>query len=74
MEFETHGFDLSEVAKEARENGREDVANLFEEVLTNYENAKTNVQTCYDTICSKWTSTSERPWAIDSEALKEFLK
>lgn len=66
--FDTKGFDLLQVIKDARENGNEEFAELVEKQIA-------NVQTCYDIVAQKHTCTAgEDLWKIDAKELKARLK
>ena len=66
--FETKGIDLLQVIKDAKENGNEAFAEEVEKQIA-------NVQTCYDIVAQKHTSTGgENIWNIDVEELKRRLK
>lgn len=66
-DFETFGFLLYIICKEARENGLEDLACEIERRMA-------NVQTCYDMVAQKWTATGKEPWKLDVAELKARLK
>ena len=72
--FDTKGFDLLQVIEDAKANGNEAFAELAEKQLAEYERAKANVQTLYDLIAAKWTSTGNDAWNIDAEYAKGLLK
>lgn len=66
--FDTKGIDLLQVVKDAKENGNGAFAEEVERQIA-------NVQTCYDIVAQKHTSTAgENIWNIDVEELKARLK
>jgi len=66
--FKTYGFDLLQIIEDAKKNGNTEFAELVEKQLA-------NVQSCYDVVAQKWTSTNgENPWNVDAEYLKGLLK
>ena len=72
--FDTKGIDLLKVIEDAKANDNAAFGELVENVLADYERAKTNVQTVYDLIAQKCTSTGEELWRIDAEYVKGLLK
>ena len=72
--LDTKGFDLNKVIEDAKANGNEAFAELAEKQLAEYKRAKANIQTIYDLIGQKWTSTGENAWNIDAEYAKDLLK
>lgn len=65
--FETKGIDLLQVIEDAKANGNTEFAELAEKCIA-------NVQTIYDLIAQKCTSTGEEFWRIDAEYAKGLLK
>ncbi len=66
--FETYGIDLEQIMSDARENGNTAFADVIQRQLD-------NLQTCYDVIAQKYSSTGgENPWKIDAEYLQTLLK
>ena len=65
--FDTKGIDLLQVIEDAKANGNEAFAELAEKCVA-------NVQTIYDLIAQKCTSTGENFWNIDAEYAKNLLK
>lgn len=64
----TNGICLKKVVEQAKENGNNDLAEVLETCIA-------NLQTCYDVVSQKWTSTaSEELWNIDAAYLKSLLK
>ena len=72
--FNIKGFDIKKVIEDARQNNKADFAELAEKHLAEYERAKANLQTIYDLIAQKWSSTGEAPYNIDVEYAKTILK
>lgn len=65
--LKTYGFDLLKVVEEARANGNEAFAAEVERNIA-------NLQSCFDVIAQKNTSTGgEDLWKIDVEYLKTKL-
>lgn len=66
--FETYGFDLKKVIEDAKANGNEKFAEVLEKQVA-------NLQTCYDLIAQRHSSTGgENVWNIDGEYLQTLLK
>ena len=65
--FDTKGIDLLKVKEEAKNNGNEKFAELI-------ENNIANLQTIYNVIAQKCSSTGEELWKIDAEYVKTLLK
>ena len=72
--FDTKGIDLQKVIEDAKANNNAAFGELAENVLADYERAKANVQTIYDLIAQKCSSTGENFWHIDAEYVKGLLK
>ena len=70
----TYGFDLNNIADDAKANGNIEFAELLEEKIAEHEKAEKDLQACYDIIAEKQSSTGERLWNIDVEYLKEKLQ
>ena len=66
-DFDTAGFVLKTIIRDARENDLNELADEIERCLY-------NTQVCYDMCKQKWTSTGENPWKLDVEELKARLK
>ena len=66
--FETHGFILEEVIKEARKNGNEEFAKLIEAQIA-------NIQVIYNALSQKYTSTNGKDvWDIDADYVRSQFK
>jgi len=65
--FDTKGIDLLKVKEDAKNNGNEKFAELI-------ENNIANLQTIYDVVAQKCSSTGEELWRIDAEYVKGLLK
>lgn len=72
--FDTKGIDLLKVIEDAKANDNAAFGELAENALADYERAKANVQTIYDLIAQKISSTGTEPWRIDAEYAKGLLK
>lgn len=65
--FETYGFDLKQIAKEAEENGNIELAKKINEGIT-------LVQTIYDVCGERYTSCPDEPiWKIDAKYIDEKI-